>query len=302
MDAPTADGSTQDAGDQARESQIGEHMTDARSEELKGTTYELFIAGLSVLSIFNLVAATFVPESPLAQVAFIMDGFLSVIFLGDFLMRFFTAESKPGYFFKQLGWMDLLSSLPFPQFKILRLTRIFRAGRLMRKYGVKNMVREFIENRAESALLTLFFFIILVLEFGGYFVYAAESRSADANIQSASDAIWYTFVTITTVGYGDRFPVTDAGRLLGMVIMIAGVGLFGTLTGYLANAFLAPKKPTPAVALEPGAVPTPQTALVEVKQLIATSRRSQEELEAKVAELESLLAAPPPDGSPAPAD
>lgn len=265
--------------------------------ELKNTTYELFIGALSVLSIFNLFAVLFVPDAPFAQVALIMDALLSVIFLLDFTSRLFTAESKGRYFVREWGWVDLLSSLPFPQFKILRLTRIFRVYRLMRHYGAGPMIREFIENRANSALLTLLLMIILVLEFGGYLEFRVEAGSPNANITTAGDSLWYTFVTITTVGYGDRFPVTGLGRLIGMVIMIAGVGLFGTLTGYLANAFLAPKKPEPVEAAEGlEAAPTAQTKLTEVRQLVAASRSSQESLETKLAELESLLSSDAPSG------
>ena len=65
-----------------------------------------------------------------------------------------------------------------------------------------------------------------------------ESADSEANITTASDALWYTLVTISTVGYGDQFPVTNAGRLLGAFVIVVGVGIFGTLTGYLANAFL----------------------------------------------------------------
>jgi voltage-gated potassium channel len=64
----------------------------------------------------------------------------------------------------------------------------------------------------------------------------------DANIKTASDAIWYTIVTISTVGYGDRYPTTGPGRIIGALIIIVGVGIFGTFTGYLANLFLSPQK------------------------------------------------------------
>ena len=215
---------------------------DKPSNELKDTTYELFIAALSVLSIINLILYYLFSDPAVYGVAGIIDGFLSVIFLGDFLFRFFTANSKSRYFLRQFGWADLLASLPFPQVKILRLFRIIRAGRLMRIFGLRNMVREFLTNRAQSALLTLLFFIILVLEFGGMAMIAVERTSPEANIRTASDAVWYTYVTITTVGYGDRYPVTQTGRIMGLIIMTAGVGLFGTLTGYLANTFLAPPR------------------------------------------------------------
>ena len=65
----------------------------------------------------------------------------------------------------------------------------------------------------------------------------------EANIKGVEDAIWWAFVTITTVGYGDRFPVTSEGRLIGALLMTAGVGLFGTFSGFVASWFLAPQKP-----------------------------------------------------------
>src|SRR5262249_55269954 len=68
-----------------------------------------------------------------------------------------------------------------------------------------------------------------------------------ANITTASDACWYVIVTISTVGYGDKYPVTNAGRILGSIIIVVGVGIFGTFTGYLATTFLSSKdKPSEA--------------------------------------------------------
>jgi voltage-gated potassium channel len=81
-----------------------------------------------------------------------------------------------------------------------------------------------------------------VLEFGSFAILKAEMANPDANIKTASDAIWYTLVTISTVGYGDRYPTTNLGRIIGAVIIIVGVGIFGTFTGYLANLFLSPQK------------------------------------------------------------
>jgi voltage-gated potassium channel len=83
---------------------------------------------------------------------------------------------------------------------------------------------------------------IMVLEFGALAVLKAEKTSPDANIKTAQDAVWYVLVTISTVGYGDRFPTTGTGRLWGALIIIIGVGIFGTFTGFLANFFLSPAK------------------------------------------------------------
>ena len=102
-------------------------------------------------------------------------------------------------------------------------------------------------NRAGSTLLSLLLMGLLVLEFGSLWILALEQSAPDANITTASDAIWYVVVTIATVGYGDRFPVTNEGRILGAGIIVIGVGIFGTFTGYLANLFLAPKPPAEEV-------------------------------------------------------
>jgi voltage-gated potassium channel len=88
---------------------------------------------------------------------------------------------------------------------------------------------------------------ILVLEFGSLAMLAVESSDPEANIRTASDAVWYLLVTMSTVGYGDLYPVTAGGRIIGSLIIVVGVGVFGTLTGFLANAFLAPSEAAAAI-------------------------------------------------------
>ena len=171
-----------------------------------------------------------------------MNAVLTSIFIVDFLYRFFTTNSKKHYFFHEFGWADLLASMPFPQVKIFRLFRVIRVIRLLRKYGMHGIVRELLSNRGSGALLTIFFLTICVLEFGSIMILAAEESSPEAKIKTASDAIWWIMTTITTVGYGDMYPVTNAGRIVGVLVMVIGIGLFSTIAGFLANAFLAPKK------------------------------------------------------------
>jgi voltage-gated potassium channel len=213
------------------------------SGELKNTGYELFIAALSVLSIVNVVLMyAFRNDSNLRDVLFVMNALLSVIFSVDFLYRLFSASSKSEYFLRQLGWADLLAALPFKQIKIFRVFRLVRVFRLLRASGMRRTGRTLLRDRAGSALLTLLLLGILVLEFGSLEILKLEQHAEGANILSASDALWYVIVTISTVGYGDRFPVTNSGRFMGALIIIIGVAIFGTFTGYLANLFLTPRK------------------------------------------------------------
>lgn len=222
--------------------------------ELKSTSYEIFIGLLSVLSIANLVLVYAVVKDPgLQQILSVMDLLFSAIFLADFTYRIFTAPSAGAYFFKHFGWADLLASLPFPQVKVLRVFRLVRVSRMLRDVGPKTIWRSITRDRAGSALLVLLLMGILVLEFGSLFMLRVEEYAPGANITSASDALWYTIVTISTVGYGDQYPVTAAGRFTGTLIIVIGVGIFGTFTGYLANLFLSPRK-------SDGAADAPPTA------------------------------------------
>ncbi len=248
-----------------------------KPSELKSTGYEIFIGMLSILSIFNLVFVyAFVKDANLQNILQAMNAVLSAIFLVDFLYRFFTTSSKSGYFFRQFGWADLAASLPLPQFKILRLFRLFRVYRLMRELGPSTVFHTLVDDRAGTALYTLLTAGILVLQFGSLSVLRIEQYAPGSNIKTASDALWYTIVTISTVGYGDRFPVTSTGRLMGALIIVVGVGIFGTFTGYLANFFLAPKTRT---ATAESAQDSPQLRLEQLKDLMTQQQAEVDGLE-----------------------
>ena len=276
------------------------------------TTYEIFIGILSILSIFNLVLYYTIPSEDVSVVVVIMDALLTLIFLADFVFRLVTAKSKSSYLLHEYGWADFLGSMPAPQFKFLRLFRVTRIVRIFHKYGSTGFLTEFIHNRARSALLTVLLFVIFLLEFGGMAILSVEQYARGGTIKTGADAIWYIFVTITTVGYGDTYPVTDPGRLIGMLIMAVGVALVGTLTGFLANVFLgAPGRSeqfdserTPGVKtaervdgeadLSAGGVAAHRqelavSMLAELKQLLAEQQVSQATFARKVEEIESLL-------------
>lgn len=264
-------------------------MSSQRNEELKNTNYEIFILALSLLSLANWVLYFVLNDQNVIRVIYIVDLLLSVIFLADFLYRLFTAESKSRYFFRQLGWLDLLGSLPFPQVKIARLGRVIRAFFLLRKLGFRQVLREFIHNRAESAVYIVAFLIILVLEFGSACILAAEQDASGSNIETAGDAIWWSIVTMSTVGYGDYSPVTQRGRIIGIFVIIVGVALFGVVTGFLANKFVGSDEEVPAAA-ETKSSPADLAALLdEMRALRAEQERSYADLESKLEGMKLLL-------------
>jgi voltage-gated potassium channel len=245
---------------------------------LKNPGYEIFIALLSILSIVNLALIIVIQDQALDYVLMIMNVPLTLIFFIDFVYRLKTAPDRRYYFWRNWGWADLLASMPFEQTKVLRVFRLVKVYRLLKEYGARNIGRAVLKDRAGSALLMLLFIGIMVLEFGSLEMLRLESHVEGANITTASDALWYIVVTMSTVGYGDQYPITNPGRVLGTFIIVVGVGIFGTLTGYLANLFLSPaKKPD-----DGSPVPSVQQRLATLKDLVAQQQ-------AAIAELESIV-------------
>ncbi len=240
-----------------------------KSKEIKSgvSPYDIFIIALTLLSIFNLFLYTVISARNVLYVVGIIDGLLSFVFFVDFVRRLIAADNKLHYFFQGYGWADLMASIPLPQFKLLRIFRLIKAYGLIKKAGLRTIIQELKQNRASGALYFIFFMIVLLLEFGSIAVIAAERSNPESNIKTASDAIWWVYVTITTVGYGDRYPVTNSGRLVGMLVMLVGVGLFGVITGFLANKFLPSSEPQ-AEKIESDEMRNIRRELHEIKELI----------------------------------
>jgi voltage-gated potassium channel len=205
---------------------------------LKGLSYELFMLMLSILALVNIGLELFANNDSIKNVSMIMQSFIGLFFMYDFIYRFITVPSKKTYLIHKYGWADFLAAIPLNSFSIFRVLRIFKVSRALGTLGIRSTVRVLSSQVANSTLYGVFFIMIMVVEFGAIGVLFAESGAPGANITNASDALWWAFVSITTVGYGDTYPVTNAGRLVGVVTIACGVGLFGTVSGYLANTFL----------------------------------------------------------------
>ncbi|MDD1707339.1 MAG: potassium channel family protein, partial [Methanoregulaceae archaeon] len=114
--------------------------------------------------------------------------------------------------------------------------------------------------------------------------------STSANILTASDAIWWAYVTITTVGYGDRFPVTGTGRLVGIMVMTTGVAVFATFAGLISSKLLAPPaKEDESLEQPPVGEDQATRYLAELKQLISEREKIETEITSRVEKLEQLL-------------
>lgn len=204
--------------------------------------YQLFMFGLGVYVLLALAAETFLSlsESTNAILDQIDDG-ICLIFFFDFFVSLFNAPSKLGYL--KWGWIDLLSSIPMvDMFRAGRIARIIRILRAFRGVRSARFIADYlIHNRANGAFFGVALLSILLVLFSSISILQFENTTG-GNIRTPQDALWWAFATITTVGYGDKFPVTTEGRMIAAVLMTAGVGIFGSFTGLVASWILSPSK------------------------------------------------------------
>ncbi len=200
--------------------------------------YEIFILLLTLLALANGAVLFIWPDETWSSVLRYMDWFISVLFFADFFWLLREAKDKRGYFIRGWGWADLLGSFPIPGFRLFRLIRGVVVSRRLRAEGMVGLRRGLRGKLSESTLLFVTLGLIVLLEVGCVLVLSAEDKSPDANIRTGGDALWWGVVTVATVGYGDRYPVTAYGRLIGALMMAGSVALVAVFTAYVANSFL----------------------------------------------------------------
>ena len=173
-----------------------------------------------------------------------LDTLVCVLLLVDFCVRFYTAESKLA--FLKWGWIDLIASIPnLPILRVGRLVRILRIIRLLRAIRATHVVTSvLLKNKLQNGIASVILTAFLLVMFCSLGILICEQQSPDANIKTAGDAIWWSVTTISTVGYGDKYPVTAEGRIVAMVLMISGMGLFGVFSGLSASFFLGSRQQT----------------------------------------------------------
>ena len=201
--------------------------------------YQLFMLVLCLYALAALAIETATRLEPETHTILdYADYAVCALFFLDFLVSLWRAPDRWRYFITW-GWLDLLSSIPTVDVvrwgRAARVVRVFRVLRGLR--ATKIAAGLVLQRRAENTILAASLVALLLIVFCSVAVLHFEV-DPDSNIKTAEDAIWWAFATITTVGYGDRYPVTSEGRFAAAVLMTAGGGLFGTFSGFLAAWFI----------------------------------------------------------------
>jgi voltage-gated potassium channel len=250
------------------------------SPQRHSNAYNIFILVLTVLSLAVMVVLLLPISEPTRQLLSYYDNMICIIFLIDFFVNLSRAPKKSDYFIHQRGWLDLIGSIPsFGVFKLggllrlARLSRFARITRLLRGENKKALVKDVLENRSQYAGFITILLTIIVLTVASTLVLQFESVSPEAKITTGKDAFWYAVVTITTVGYGDYYPVTSGGRITAMFIMFAGVGIIGALASILASMLVGSSTTEEDAATDIAPAVTVEQELANIKNELAALRQ-----------------------------
>ncbi len=208
------------------------------------TSYEFFILVISILSfftIFLLLATPLITYEYIRQILMVADIVFCAIFFFDFVWSLYKAANRWKYL--RWGWMDLVGSIPlvYP-LRVLRMRRVLGVTNHLRGLSPDDISNRFRGNPARGTLFFTIVITIIIVFIASTLIVQFEKRGPGPTIVKGEEALWWTVVTMTTVGYGDYVPTTTSGRLLAVVLMFLGVGLFGVLTSFLAAGFATPAR------------------------------------------------------------
>lgn len=213
-----------------------------KPEQPEVTTWDLVLACLSVYIIAALVVdmVMVLPEE-IARVIHVVDTALCMVFLADVVRRFIKAPSKIAFW--KWGWIDLLASIPTLDSlrwgRVVSVARIFIILRAVRSGRVLFRV---LKNDPARAVVALTLLCTTFLMIGCSIMVLMVETAEKSNIKTGYDALWWSLTTVTTVGYGDHFPVTPQGRIFGGLLMGFGITLYATFTAFISAKIMELKQ------------------------------------------------------------
>ncbi len=209
-----------------------------------GHRIELFIQILIIISIINFTVQTLPNINPTYQKVSNSIEVVSVFFFSlEYFLRLLSSKKPFKFIFSFFGIVDLLAILPFyltlgTDLKSLRAVRLFRLLRLLKflRYGdtLKNLKQSFDNVKKELILFSAA--TLLLIYFSSVGIYFFENEAQPDAFSSVFSAMWWSVATLTTVGYGDIYPITTGGKIFSTFIVFIGLGLVAVPTGLIASS------------------------------------------------------------------
>ena len=236
---------------------IFEILQIAKDHDKASLTFDLFISGVIVVNLFVTLFETFDRASSYMGILKNIEILTMVIFAIEYGLRVWTADylhpkkspvaARFAYVRSFYGLIDLFSFLPyflpifFPMgvvaFRMLRVVRIFRLFRINTYYDAFNVITDVLNDKKDQIFSSVCIILILMIA-SSLCMYSLEHDVQPDKFQNAFSGIWWAVSTLLTVGYGDIYPITDAGRVLGIFIAFLGVGTVAIPTGIISAGFV----------------------------------------------------------------
>jgi len=209
-----------------------------------GRYFAFFIQALILISLitFSIETLPGVSEDIRAFLT-IAERLLVGVFTVEYLLRIYVADKKSGYIFSFFGVIDLLAILPFylstgldlRSIRIFRLLRLFRLFKLLRyNLAIRRFHRAMMIAKEELILFSCVAAIMLYLSAVG--IYYFENAAQPEAFQSIFHSLWWAVATLTTVGYGEVYPITVGGKLFTFFVLMLGLGIVAVPTGLVSSA------------------------------------------------------------------
>ena len=216
--------------------------------------FDRLITSLILASVIIVFASTFELRPTTRCILFTLESVASIVFTIEYVLRIITADflhpnsgplaARLKYIFSPMAIVDLIAILPFwlpvllPStmlgLRALRLVRLLRIFKLNRYFDAMKVIGDVIVAKRRE-LLGSFFFIALLMLISSLLMYSAEHEAQPTVFRNAFSGLWWAVATLTTVGYGDIYPVTSLGRLLGAVIAFSGLAAVAIPTGIITS-------------------------------------------------------------------
>ena len=216
-------------------------MDEATDRELfvKEANWLAFVFLIVILAVVDVILLL-LPIDPAAKSVILVVGLvINIVFWID---SFYWLKKLPNrrYLTHYHGRLAFIGNIPF--FAPLRLLQMWLFYKQLRKLNLR-LDREFkVKQNSQGVLLLFLYVAIIVFQMASLFILLFESAEPASNIVTSGDALWWSFVTVATVGYGDKFPITTGGRIVALLLMIVGIAMFGIFTSALSDWFRRPHR------------------------------------------------------------
>ena len=216
-------------------------------EETDNRSGKIFDFFIQILIIFSLICFSIetLPDlkNSTQNILHISEIIIVIIFTLEYLLRMLVADKKLRHVFSFYGLIDLFAILPFYissgiDLRSIRIFRLFRLFRVLKIFRYSNAIRRFKDAFViiKDELILFSFFTLFLLFVSSVGIYYFENPAQPENFKSVFHCLWWAVVTLTTVGYGDIYPITVGGKIFTFFMLIIGLGIIAVPTGLFASA------------------------------------------------------------------